>query len=86
MKCPHCGKVIKKITQNPIKDYKEIARRIMCTLWGGKKWGDGTYKDWDENSGAHNYWKRWAKKNFARLKKMEWHDIYVESRKINKKW
>lgn len=54
------------IPQKPITDYKEIAKRIMNHIW----------RDWDENSPAHNHWKRYAKKNFKSLKKKQWREIY----------
>lgn len=68
------------IPQKPIKDYQEIARRCMQNIF--KPNYDNPYgsQTWDEGSPAHNYYKRWAKRNWKRLSKLTWKQIYKEAR------
>ncbi len=44
--------------------------------------GKRIWVDWDYNSPAHNYYKRWAKRNFLQLKKLSWIKIYKQAREL----
>jgi len=69
------------IPQKPIKSYLNIAQRIMNHIWGKQK--NSLYlfsPGWDNNSPAHMFWKRWAKRNFIKLRKLQWNKIYKLAR------
>ena len=54
------------IPQKKITNSNEIAMRIMNHI----------FLEWDVNSPAHLFWKRYAKRYFNELRKLQWREIY----------
>jgi hypothetical protein len=63
------------IPQKLITNHKEIADRVMKHIWGKEGF------EWDRGSASHRSFMTWAQRNFKRLKKLQWLEIYTEARK-----